>query len=117
MEWFDSSTERTVANMVDDDERVLAWARLHRGELPILWNGFGQQYHPDLLVIERDGAHWIVETKQDKEMASEAVRGKREAALRWANHVNDSGKVAAPWRYLLVSETDVTNAKGSWRAP
>ena len=61
--------------------------RLHTGDLPILWNSAGQQYNPDLLVIETNGAHWIVEVKMDKEMTSADVQGKREAALRWANYV------------------------------
>jgi type III restriction enzyme len=52
----------------------------------------------------------------DKEMTREDVQGKREAALRWANHVNDDGAAGATWGYLLVSETDVRTARGSWHA-
>jgi type III restriction enzyme len=52
----------------------------------------------------------------DKEMGAEDVRGKREAAERWSNHVNADANVAVKWRYLLVSEADVTTAKGSWGA-
>ena len=39
----------------------------------------------------------------DKETASGDVKGKREAARRWANHVNKSAKVKvkAKWSYLL----------------
>ena len=113
--WFDSSTERTMANVVDDDQAVAWWVRLHTGDLPILWSDGGQHYNPDLLVIETDGTHWIVEVKMDKEMTSADVRGKRDAAKRWANHVNAAG-VGATWRYLLVSETDVAEARGSWPA-
>jgi type III restriction enzyme len=85
LEWFDSRPERTVANMVDADDYVACWVRLHTGELPILWNSAGQQYNPDLLVVETDGTHWVVEIKMDKEMVSADVQGKREAAQRWAN--------------------------------
>jgi len=113
--WFDSSTERTVANVVDDDDAVTCWVRLHIGDLPILWSSGGQNYNPDLLVIEKDGTHWVVEVKMDKEMDSADVIGKRDAAKRWANHVSADSAVAQPWRYLLVSETDVTTAKNSWR--
>jgi type III restriction enzyme len=116
LEWFDSKPERTVANTVDDDEGVDCWVRLHTGELPILWNSAGQQYNPDLIVMETDGTHWVVEVKMDKEMASADVQGKREAAQRWANHVNAGGSVAGTWRYLLVSESDIETAKGSWPA-
>jgi type III restriction enzyme len=47
-----------------------------------------------------------VEVKMDNEMTSTDVQAKREAAE----------SVDATWRYLLVSESDVEMAKGSWRA-
>jgi type III restriction enzyme len=116
LEWFDSKTERTVANMVDEDNGVSCWVRLHIGELPILWNSAGQEYNPDLIVIEADGTHWVVEVKMEKEMTSAVVKSKREAAKRWANYVTADDTVTVPWRYLLVSESDVETAKGSWEA-
>jgi type III restriction enzyme len=116
VEWFDSAPERTVANMVDGDNSVVCWVRLHINELPILWNSGGQRYNPDLFVIGTDETHWVVEVKMDKEMASADVQGKREAAKRWANHVSADASVDVTWRYLLVSETDVHTAHGSWPA-
>ncbi len=114
--WFDSSTERTVANMVDDDASVAWWARLHIDDIPILWSSAGQRYNPDLLVVETDGTHWIVEVKMDKEMTTVAVQGKREAAKRWANYVSADESVGTTWKYLLAAESDVATAKGSWPA-
>jgi type III restriction enzyme len=116
VEWFDSAPERTVANMLDDDGGVSCWVRLHINDLPILWNSGGQQYNPDFIVIETTGTHWVVEVKMDKEMSSETVQSKREAAIRWANHVSADLLVGTTWRYLLVSESDVSTAKGSWGA-
>ena len=116
VEWFDSTPERTVANMVDGDDNVTCWVRLHVGELPILWSSAGQQYNPDLIVIGKNGIHWVVEVKMDKEMTSADVQGKREAAKRWANHVSADSTVGVQWRYLLVSESDVSTARGSWGA-
>lgn len=116
LEWFDSKPERTVANAVDDDGGVSCWVRLHLGELPILWNSAGQEYNPDLIVIENNGTHWVVEVKMDKEMTSEDVIGKRNAARRWANYVTADATVGVTWRYLLVSESDVETTKGSWPA-
>ncbi len=49
-------------------------------------------------------------------MTSTDVQGKREAATRWANHVSADEAVAVTWAYLLVSESDVETAKGSWAA-
>src|SRR3972149_2443979 len=98
--------------MVDADEGVASWVRLHVGELPILWNSGGQEYNPDFVVIESAGTHWVVEVKMDKEMESDSVIGKRDAAKRWANYVTADQTVGVPWRYLLVSESDVEAAKG-----
>jgi type III restriction enzyme len=116
VEWFDSRPERSVADAVDDDPGVTCWVRLHVGELPILWNSGGQNYNPDFLVIDADATHWVVEAKMDKEMTSEDVKAKRDAARRWANHINADANVDVPWRYLLVSESDVNTARGSWTA-
>jgi type III restriction enzyme len=91
------------------------WVRLQIGDLPILWQG-AREYNPDVIAVDRDGTHWLIEVKMDKEMPSADVQDKREAARRWANHVNADDKVLATWRYLLVSETDVRTAKGSWEA-
>ncbi|MEX1172528.1 MAG: DEAD/DEAH box helicase family protein [Chloroflexota bacterium] len=114
--WFDSRPERTVANMVDEDDSVACWVRLHTGDLPILWNSAGQEYNPDFIVIDADGTHWVVEVKMNKEMASPDVRGKRDAARRWANHVSADESVRVRWRYMIVSEADVETAKGWWSA-
>lgn len=114
--WFDSEPERRVGNMLDEDDSVACWVRLHTNDLPILWNSAGQQYNPDIIVIGEDGVHTIVEVKMDKEISSADVQGKRDAAKRWANHVNADDGVKTKWEYLLISETDIKTAKGSWPA-
>jgi type III restriction enzyme len=114
-DWFDSSTERTVANLLDESAEVAYFVRLQRKDLPILW-AEGREYNPDFVAVESDGAHFIVEVKMDREMTSEMVIEKRTAARRWANYVNADPTVTDTWQYLLVSEADVKAAKGSWRA-
>ncbi|MGH3938809.1 MAG: DEAD/DEAH box helicase family protein [Pseudonocardiaceae bacterium] len=116
VEWFDSRPERDVANAIDEANNVTCWVRLHVGELPILWNSTGRHYNSDFIVIETEQTHWVVEVKSDKDLSSGEVQAKREAARRWANHVNVAEQVDVTWRYLLVSETDVSSAKGSWSA-
>lgn len=68
------------------------------------------------MVVGTDGIHWVVEVKMEKEMSSEDVLGKREAAKRWANYVTADDDTHAEWRYLLVAESDVKSAKRSWPA-
>lgn len=114
--WFDSTPERDAAVLIDGDSDVLCWVRLHTNDLPILWNGFKQNYNPDFIVVETSGTHWIVEVKGKDRIGTDDVKQKREAAIRWVQHVNASDAVTEEWRYLLVSEEDVTAAKGSWKA-
>lgn len=115
-DWFDSSTERDAANILEDAKEIDYWVRLQRNDLPILWHGSGREYNPDFIAVDTDGTHWIVEVKMNKEMPTAEVQGKREAAIRWAQHVNADAKVMDAWRYLLVSEDHVKTAKGSWVA-
>jgi type III restriction enzyme len=114
--WFDSSTERSLANVVDDANSVDVWVRLLNLDLSIRWDGGG--YNPDFLVAEGK-VRWVVETKADRDLATVNVQGKREAAQRWANHVSADELVRKrkeEWRYLLVSETDLRQAKDDWGA-
>jgi type III restriction enzyme len=66
------------------------------------------------IAIDRDQVHCVIEVKMDKEMEAAEVQGKRDAARRWANHVSADEKTV--WRYVIVSESDVKTAKGSWLA-
>lgn len=113
--WFDSSPEREIAAILDEDDAIEVWVRLHIGDLPILWNGANQSYNPDFLALDKDGTRWVIEAKSDREMTSEEVQEKRKAAITWANTVNGSGGFGT-WRYLLVSESDLKQAQGSWSA-
>jgi type III restriction enzyme len=114
-DWFDSSPERDVANILEDADEVVVWVRLQVGDLPILWAG-AREYNPDFIAVDRDDCHWLVEVKMDNKMAVADVQSKRQAARRWANHVSADEKVATPWNYILVSEADVKTAKGLWEA-
>lgn len=114
-DWFDSSPERDVANALEDEAGISLWVRLQTGDLPILW-AEGRNYNPDFIAIDKEGTHWLIEVKSDKEMGSDEVQGKREAARRWANHVSADEQVGVRWRYLLASETDIRTARGSWAA-
>lgn len=114
--WFDSSTERSLANMVDATKDVDVWTRLLTQDLEIRWDG--GSYNPDFLVAE-GALRWVVETKADRDLAATSVKSKRKAAQRWANHVSADDRVRdrkEEWRYLLVSETDLKQAKDDWRA-
>lgn len=114
-DWFDSSTERAFATTVDPADGVTVWVRLLTKDLPILWSSEGRDYNADFVVVE-DATNWIIEVKADKDVNTAEVQAKRKAAQRWMNYVNASDEVTGTWKYLLVSETDLNDAKGSWSA-
>jgi type III restriction enzyme len=113
--WFDTSPERDVANILDDGDEIVAWARLHLNDVPILWRGGAHTYNPDLLAVGGDSRYWLVEVKADRDMETKVVQEKRDAAKQWANFVNGSDLVKGEWGYLLASETTIRNANGSWK--
>ncbi|MFB9705264.1 restriction endonuclease, partial [Rhodococcus aetherivorans] len=115
--WFDTSTEFAAAQAIDAGTDVVVWARLHRNDVPIQWTHEGRTYNPDFVVVEQSSGRtlsWLVETKQNREMESEEVQSKRLAARAWANTLNSLNPDDGEWRYLLLSETDVFDARGSW---
>jgi len=115
-DWFDSEPERAVANLLDGDKMVKRWVRLQRGDLPITWTGTGSNYHPDFIAVDNQGGYWIIEVKADKDLESDEVVGKENAAREAVNHFNVDDAVDATWHYLLVGEADVKDAKESWTA-
>jgi type III restriction enzyme len=112
--WFDSAPERDTALILDDADEITYWVRLHINDLSIIWEE--GSYNPDFIAVANDGTHWVVEVKSDRELKSDEVQSKRQAAQRWANHVSADRKVKSKWRYLLVSEADVKAANGDWTA-
>jgi type III restriction enzyme len=111
--WFDSATEREIANLIDDTRGVDLWARLHPRDLEIRYDG--GRYNPDF-VAAIDGQRWVIETKADRDLQTENVQAKRKAAQRWANHVSADNRVSERWGYVLVGETDLRHARGDWHA-
>lgn len=111
--WFDSRTERDLANLLDSNDDIAYWVRLERGDLPILWQE-GSSYNPDFIAVDATDVHWLIESKADRDVTNEVVQAKRQQALRWAQHVTDDEQTTATWRYLLVYERDIATAKGDW---
>lgn len=104
--WFDSGTERDVANILEGDDSVEVWVRLERGDTPIPWDG--GMYQPDFLVRLKNGSCFMVEAKADKDLDTKSVQGKKKAAETWVNLVSDYG--FGKWKYLLVPESTVKSS-------
>ena len=111
-----SSPERQAAIIVDEDSTVAWWTKLHTGEFPILWNGEGRRYNADLVLKQADGDHWIIEVKADAGASDPVVIAKRDVAKRYLNMVNSSSSFPFKWHYVLVTESDIDQCRGSWTA-
>lgn len=114
--WFDSAPERDLAILLDENDEVTEWCRLLNDDLSIVWAASGRRYNADFVAVSRDGLRWIIEAKADNQVTSDEVMAKREAAKRYVNKVNASGITSDTWKYLLVTETDIRTARGSWPA-
>lgn len=108
LNWFDSTPERTFANVVDGDDQVAIWSRIQRGEMTVEWDE--GRYSPDFYVHAADGTHFLVEVKADKDVETAVVQAKKKAAEDWARYVTDEGDYGT-WRYVLVSESVLAVAK------
>ena len=106
--WFDSTPERTFANVVDSDDTVAIWTRIQRGEMTVEWDE--GRYSPDFYVRTTDGTHYLVEVKADKDVDTPVVQAKKAAAEEWARYVTDEGDYGT-WKYVLVPEKVLAVAK------
>lgn len=105
---FDSGTERSFAQILEQDAEVLAWLRPAATQFNIHWGRDTRRYEPDFVVETTDGIY-LVETKASKELSHEEVQAKADAARQYCSLATDyttqhGGK---PWTYLLVSHLDI----------
>lgn len=110
VEWFDSKPERDLALVLEAALEVDLWVRVQRGELIIDWDG--GSHSPDFLVLLEDGTYWFLEAKAQNKLDDTAVVSKRKAAEAWARYVSDEG--FGTWRYGVVGEKAIAEARGSW---
>lgn len=116
---FDAySTEFRLASLFEASGDVTAWIRINDAvplRIPYHVSAIQRQYEPDFIVVDSQGAYWIVEGKADGEMFSNAVIAKRDAAREWVKTVNASDSVHHKWAYLLASESVIASAS-TWAA-
>jgi hypothetical protein len=62
--------------------------------------------------VDLDRTHWLVDVKSDRDLESQEVREKRDAAEWWAGNV--TAETGTLWRYLLLGQSQITSARGSW---
>ncbi len=86
----DSAWEQHAANLLEMDQRVVAYAKNdHLGfQIVYLWNGVRRRYLPDFLIRFANGKTLVLEIKGED---SEQNRAKRAALEAWVQAVNAKG--------------------------
>lgn len=109
---FDSfSGEYRLAQILNFDPEVVWWKRLYSHEGAVVAYSPRNDYHPDFVVLAKDGTHWIVEGKSQRGRDDQVVQRKKDAAEKAIRLL--AGKpeyLNQSWGYLIAYEDDIANA-------
>ncbi|MDN4648379.1 DEAD/DEAH box helicase [Curtobacterium sp. PsM8] len=113
---FDAgTTEFELSKLLDQDPSVEWWQRIYTNGPASIPRPGKPPYYPDFIVVAEGGVKWAVEAKADDSANDPEVVDKANAAREWARAVTDYGDYGE-WRYLFVTETDITKAAASWKS-
>jgi len=103
---YDSKLELQMARALEQDDRVVAYAKNERVffEIPYRWQGTTGRYRPDFLIRLTSGTTLVVEGKGRKTERDDA---KLTAARRWIDAVNQWGKLGHWELGLCFSEAEL----------
>lgn len=111
---FDAgSTEWQIAHLLDRDDDIMWWLRIYTNG-PAYVPTTNGNYYPDFIALDKNGVHWIIEGKSDKNADDADVLRKKDAAEHWARSVRDHGEFGE-WHYVFATESHIKSA-GSWTA-
>ena len=108
---FDSDPERRFAVLIDSDFEtgVLRWLKPAAKQFQIEYDKTHKLYEPDF-VVETTDMKLVVEIKADRDMSDPVVLEKKRAALVWVDNANRFEAGGKIWKYLLVSESDISES-------
>lgn len=112
---FDSNSEKTFAQILEDDEAVLKWLRPAEKQFRIYWANNSREYLPDF-VVETNTCIYLVEVKAANELQSPEVQDKKRAAELYCQYATEytTANGGKPWKYLLVPH-DVVGLNSTMR--
>jgi type III restriction enzyme len=108
---FQSDTERRFALLLENDPEVVKWFKPGKEAFQIHYKG-DTSYEPDF-VVETKTAKLICETKMAKDINTDDVKEKSNAAVKWCEYATAHEKQngGKPWSYVLIPHDVVTEAK------
>jgi type III restriction enzyme len=108
---FQSDTERRFALLLENDPDVVKWFKPGREAFQIHYKA-DASYEPDF-VAETETKKLICETKMAKDIDTDEVKQKANAAIKWCEYATAHEKQngGKPWAYLLIPHDAVNEAK------
>jgi type III restriction enzyme len=99
---FDSSSEKVLAQIVEEDKSISKWLRPADKQFRLYWSNNSRLYYPDF-VVERNDAIYLVEVKAANQVDTGEVQDKKRAAMNYCKYASEyniaNGK--KPWKYVI----------------
>jgi type III restriction enzyme len=99
---FDSSSEKVLAQIIEEDQSITKWLRPADKQFRIYWANNSRLYYPDF-VVERNDAIYLVEVKAANQVDTGEVQDKKRAAMNYCKYASEynvaNGK--KPWKYVI----------------
>ncbi|MEB3149534.1 MAG: DEAD/DEAH box helicase family protein [Sphaerospermopsis sp.] len=99
---FDSSSEKLLAQIIEEDQSITKWMRPADKQFRIYWANNSRLYYPDF-VVERIDAIYLVEVKAANQVDTGEVQDKKRAAMNYCKYASEyniaNGK--KPWKYVI----------------
>lgn len=99
---FDSSSEKVLAQILEEDKSIEKWLRPAEKQFRIYWSNNSRLYYPDF-VVECKDAIYLVEVKAANQVDTGEVQDKKRAAMNYCKYATEynlaNGK--KPWRYVI----------------
>lgn len=99
---FESSSEKVLAQIIEEDKSVSKWLRPADKQFRLYWANNSKLYYPDF-VVERNDAIYLVEVKAANQVDTGEVQDKKRAAMNYCKYASEyniaNGK--KPWKYVI----------------
>ncbi|CAL8898202.1 hypothetical protein KVA01_14820 [Kocuria varians] len=114
-ESFDSYTgEYQLARLLNTSPHIVWWHRLHPRDGAYVYYTAKDRYFPDVVALDTEGVHWIIEGKDERGRDDARVQAKRQAAESLVRRlVAVDAYAGQKWGYLIAYEQDTDRAE-SW---
>ena len=102
---FDSDTERKLAVILENDDKVIKWVRPKSFSIDYYYDNARRSYQPDF-IAETNDAIYILEPKNASKVDDWEVQAKKQFTLEWIKAVNDNTDWKE-WKYAMIADNNI----------